>query len=259
MSAWSCSVDASRAPSVLSHVLRQVALACLALGVASLGGCNEKPEDAVLAQYHRGEKAIAAYDVEELKAVQTGDFESRLAEILRLAREATPEQAKQLPASVLPTVLALRNRLEPERLRSMRPNDLLVWMIEQHMLVVDKDYDILPHHVEINGDRAKIHMGIRVEAERRRVRVGRRGRGLVGAAVASLIPNTKVEPIEGLFHEFANINGYWYFDCAAEAARDDQAGVDYAKEEGEPLWKLMAEEEEAIHESLKPNVWEAPR
>lgn len=142
----------------------RVAMAMLA-ALVFLGGCKNKPEDKVLAQYNRGEKAIVIIDVNELRDSMSTDSYILCQKLIALALDASEAETKALPPSELDTVITLRNRVAPDRPRRMTVEEFLAWEAREGMMVVDADIGVYPYKVEIRGDVAIMQMGIEIERE----------------------------------------------------------------------------------------------
>lgn len=241
----------------MNRLLCIVAIVLCALGV----GCAESAEDQVLAQYQRGEEAIAALDAAGWRATMSTQSVGWLQEELRLALDASLVETRALAPSKMEMVLALRNRLDAQSLRSMSVDSLLIWMIEQDFASVDADYGVYPCGVKFSGDTATVQMGMEVESSSRspRLRTGRRGRGVVGgiASLAGAASKKKknVEPIEGYTLSYVNIDGFWYSDNSGSMQEYDQSIRDAAKEAGKPVDRYLSEREKEAHGSLKPTIW----
>ncbi|MCW5769323.1 MAG: hypothetical protein KIT19_11625 [Phycisphaeraceae bacterium] len=240
----------------MNRLLSIVVIVICALGV----GCAESVEDQVLAQYKRGEEAIAAMDGAGWRATMSTQSVGWLQEELRLALDASLTETRALAPSKMEMVLALRNRLDAQSLRSMSVDSLLTWMIEQDFASVDADYGVYPCGVKFSGDTATVQMGMEVESSSRspRLRTGRRGRGVVGgiASLAGAASKKKnVEPIEGYTLTYVNIDGFWYSDNSESMREYDQSIRDAAKEAGVPVDRYLSEREKEAHGSLKPTIW----
>ncbi|HYF14645.1 MAG TPA: hypothetical protein VD971_06175 [Phycisphaerales bacterium] len=232
----------------------------LLLAVFGLAGCDAEvtPEDEVIAQYQRGQDAIAARDPVAFRNTMTNERWGRLVEAQRLALECSASETKKLAPNVLRMVLMFRNRIEPEKLASMSVDDLILTMMDAGVWEVYAEYGIVPHQVTINGETAELQLGSEVEERSSgRVRFGRRG--LVRSAVslaAAASTSTKTEPIPGLVYGFRNINGYWYADFTDEQGRKmDEAAKAAAAEAGVPVHDFLAAYEEEEFGSMKKDIW----
>jgi hypothetical protein len=214
----------------------------------------------VLAQYERGEAAITNRDMHEFRATMTPESWAWSAELLRLAREASEKETKNLEPTKMMEVVVIRNRMEPSKLRTMMPEDYLMWKIENGVLKTDAENGVAVHSVKIRNDQAEIQMGEVVEKEGKRTRVGR---GLVrsatGAISNALSAETTVEPIEHFVLHFTNINGYWYYCSQKTSASLDRYFQSFTTETKMPMWEIIASFEELEHGSIKSDVWSPPK
>lgn len=233
-----------------------------ALCGALLNGCSESIEDQILAQYKRGEEAIAAMNPAEMRAVVSTESVARTQELLRLALDASVVETRSLPPTSLSMVIALRNRLEPGELRTMSVDEFLTWQIDEEMIIVDSDYGFVPHSVIVQGDKAHIQMGAELEEEvsrTPRLRTGRRGRGAVGGilslAGAAASSKKSIEPIEGYTCAFVSSGGFWYVDEVTNALDYDAYLHEEAQAAGVPIDRFLSEREKEEFGSLKPTVW----
>jgi hypothetical protein len=222
-------------------------------------GCQNKPEDDVVAQYKRGEEAISLNDPVAFRAVQTPESTQLVGEAQRLALTSPAAETKKLPPSTLALVLAMRNRLDPARLRTNSVDDLLAWMMDQDLLVVDKEYGLHPSSVKITGDTATIQMGIEVEREPVRYGGRRRAAGVAVALIGRAVSGPDVVPIPGFIYHCKNIGGFWYMDGVAGAERRDAEWIEEANETKVPVHELVASSEEESYGSLKKDIWTPKR
>lgn len=232
------------------------------LSLCALGfGCEESAEDQVLAQYQRAETAIAAMDVADWRATMSTDSVAWLQDVLRLTLDGPIMEVRTLNPAKLEMVLALRNRVEPDRLRSMNVESLMTWMIDEEMVHVDAEYGVHPHSVMVSGDTATVQVGIEHEEESSRsprLRTGRRGRGAIGSIVSLASAASKkkeVEPIDGYTIKYVRIDGFWYSDNIQNM--DDYAQLlrESAKEAGVATDKYLSDQEKEVYGSLKPTIW----
>lgn len=238
----------------------RVVYVLIAVVGALVSGCTESAEDQVLAQYKRGEEAIAAMDAANWRMTMSTDSIAWLQEVLRLTLDGSLAESRALAPSRMELVLALRNRLDPPDIRSMTFDDLLVWMIDEEFVSVDADWGIAPHSVSIQGDRAIIQMGEEIEEQSSRtprMRMGRRGRGAVGSLISLAANRSKksVEPIEGFTLEYVSIDGFWYMDYTAHMDQYDDEIRESAKEARVALDKFVSEREREESGKLKPTIW----
>lgn len=237
-------------------------LTVVLLSICALGfGCEESAEDQVLAQYQRAEAAIAALDPAEWRAVMSTDTAAMHLDILRLALDGSVTETRSLVPSKLSMVLMLRNRVEPDRLRTMTLDDYMLWQIDEELMYSDADFGIAPHSVLMQGDRAKIQMGFESESQSAggpRIRTGRRGRGAIGSVIslASAASRKKeVEPIEDYLIPYVSIDGFWYYDGVEDMLAYDAHLLAEAKEAGLPIDRYLSEQEKEDFGSLKPTIW----
>lgn len=240
-----------------SRVAKYLVVVCAAM-CAWGAGCKSKPEDEVVAQYQRGESAIAAKNSTEYQATMSPESVQRLRDCLEYALVATEEDAKALPAGVMEMVLKIRNRISPEQVRRMTADDILAWQIDNGSMVVDKEYGIVPESVMIRGESAVIQMGERVRSGSSRFRVGRRGTRAASMLVSEALGGGKIEPIPGLVANFRRIEGYWYADWLANEVPYDTEMKSAAKEQQMSLWQLVAAIEEDEFGSIKKDIWVPP-
>lgn len=231
----------------------------VAMLCAVVAGCGESPADAVKAQYQRGEDAIRIGDIAEMKNTMTSESLAYAQETLRLAATATEREVKAMGPARMQAIIALRNRVAPERLKAMTVDQYFTWMIDEEQLVVDADYDIYPHSVLIRGDTAILRRGILVEDSFRTPRLGRRGRGAIGGIARALSDNSTIELIEELDIHFVNLGGYWYYDEVAGISDHDAFMHLLAAEEQMHVIDYILAYEREEHGSLKPNLWQPPR
>ncbi len=234
--------------------------ACVCAAVAMSVGCEKTPEDAVLSQYHRGEDAIAGNDWRELRAVLSPASIQRYEEILHAALTAPADAVKKLSPARMEMVLALRNRVDPVQLRMMNVNDLLIWMIDEQMLVLDADMGVYPMTCTIYGDTAEIQMGFPIEESGGRVRLGRRR--MVGAAVGLAVRAMKpkeLEAIPGWTYKYDLIDGEWYFDSGSFEPTYNATIIEYAKEEKMSVADYLLWIEQETYGEVKPKIWDPPK
>lgn len=238
---------------------RLVAVFFCALSAAlGMGGCGGGVEDEILAAYQLGEDAIAGRDVVTLEATLSPDSRAMLEETLRMAREASVTETRQLRPSMLETVLALRNRVAPAELRSMTIGGLLAWEIEEEIMVVDAEWGGKPHSVMVSGHRAVIQMGEEMEVERSRTpRLGRRRGRLVGSIIMAAMSDGRenIVPIDGYTYTYVNVGGSWVRDMTEDMAIYDTMIEEAAKEQRKPVADYVAALEKERAGSLKPTVW----
>jgi hypothetical protein len=230
----------------------------LIAALLGLGACEAEltPEDEVIAQYQRGEDAIANKNPVDLKNSTTNESWALLTEAQKLALECSATETKKLNPSMMRRVIVFRNRIEPEKLASMTVDDLIMWQLQSGYWVVDQEYGIFPHSVQITGDTAVLQMGVEAEEKSSGVRIRRRG--LIGAAAGLAInaaKKPKLEPLPGYTHTYRNINGYWYYDDAASEAERDQQLIDEAKEFETPVADYIVAVEEEEFGSIKKDIW----
>lgn len=229
----------------------------VALWVSVHGGCGNSNQDAVIAQYQRGEDAIAQGDGAGLLAVITPDCAEYLEQAVVLALRASEADTKALNPTLMRLVIALRNRVPLQQLRGMDPEHVLTWQMDQDLMIVDADYDIAPMQVVVRGNTAEMQMGMKVEA-RSRSRFGRRGLGLATGMISSGLGRTKLQKIDGLVYTFRRIGNTWYADFRADESMRDRQYSGFARDEGVTVEKLVLLEEEDTYGSLKPNIWWPP-
>lgn len=232
------------------------------MSLCALGfGCEESAEDQVLAQYQRAETAIAAMDVADWRATMSTNSIAWLQDVLRLTLDGGIMEVRSLNPAKLEMVLALRNRLEPDRLRALNVESLMTWMIDEGIAHVDAEYGVYPHSVQVSGDTAVVQMGIEQEdeyARTPRLRTGRRGRGAIGGIVSLASATSKkkeVEPIEGYTITYVRIDGFWYSDNTESMEAYAQSIHETAKEAGIPTDRYLSEQEKETFGSLKPTIW----
>ncbi len=235
-----------------------IALLCLVTGMFVDGCKKESPESAVLAQYNRGEDAIASNDINELRNITTPESWALFEEDLKLAREAKADDIKKMGYSHIQPIIILRNRLDPARLRSLSVEDYVLWRLQQGFMIVDRDYGIYPYEVKIAGDTAVIQMGIEIEQKSSHRRVGRGVAGLIGAA-AQAVPKTKLEPLPGYTVTYKNLAGYWYQDSMQDVAAYDAEMVNEASSMGTNILDMILEEEREAYGSLKSDLMMPPK
>ena len=225
--------------------------------VLTLGGCQKSPEQEVLAQYHRGEEAIGTHNSTEYRNIITPESVTQLDDAIRLALEATEEQARALEPFELQNVIMFRNRISPEQLRRMTADDALAWMMDKGILIVDKEYGLEPESVRITGDTAIIQMGTRV-ARSSTVGFGRRGGRAAGALLSEALGGGKIEPVPGIAWNYKKINGYWYSDNVANDRVFNEDLINLAKEEGVPVDEYILKQEREQAGRLKQDIWTPP-
>lgn len=235
-----------------------IVLLCFITGMFVDGCKKETLESAVLAQYNRGEDAIASTDVNEMRNTTTLESWALYAEDLRLAREAKPDDIKKMGYNQIHPIIVLRNRLDAARLRTLSVDDYVVWRIQQGFLVVRRDYGVYPYEVKISGDTATIQMGVEVEQKSTRRRMGRGIVGLIGAAAQS-IPKTKLEPLPGITVTYKNLGGYWYYDATGDIAAYDAYQVNEAASLGTNVLNMIMEDEHEVFGSLKEDLLNPPK
>jgi hypothetical protein len=230
-------------------------LAFLLSFLAIVPACH-KPEDDVRAQYQASEAAIAAHDMAAYRDTLSTASIQHLEETLELARRCPAAQTKKLPCERMEAVLALRNRVPPDRLKKMQVLDYLQWMDSQGMFIVDDEFGLAPYKFTITGDTARMQYGIKVDKSSGTPRFGRRGRGLVSAGIKAL-SGPDIEPIDGMFAHFVNLNGFWYHDLTKTANENyDQECTEEAKAARLSLPDYMASmEKDANGGKLVKNVW----
>lgn len=231
---------------------------CLVMGVFADGCKKDTPESAVLAQYNRGEDAIASTDINELHNITTPESWAVYEEELKLAREAKPDEIKKMGYSKVLPILVLRNRLDGTRLRAISVDDYVLWKIQEGFLTVDRNFGIYPYEVTITGDKAVVQMGIEIEQKSSRRRVGRGVAGLIGAAIQA-VPKTKLEPLPGYTLTFKNLGGYWYYDTIEDAAAYDAAQTNEASSMGTNIIDMIIEDEREVFGTLKPDLLNPPK
>ncbi len=218
-------------------------------------GCDQGPEGDVLAQYRRSEDAIAMRDAVGLRNTLSTASVEYLNETLRLAREASEKETKEMDLERLGTVLALRNRAGA-KLKTMDVDQFILWQMNEGLMYVDEEFGLVPYRVQINGTSARMQYGMKVEEERR-VRFGRRGLGALAAA-ASGGTRTKTEPIDMYYH-FENIGGFWYIDLTHVDPTYDDEIISEARAARLAPHQYLAQQEEEEHGSLIKNVWAPPK
>lgn len=230
--------------------------AAYTLGLIS--GCQHKPEDDVMDQYKAGEAAIKVGDCTAFKNTLTPESITRLQELENLALTCPATELQKMPPSKMAEVLKLRNRIEPQRLRTMSADDLVAWLILEHALVVDEDQGLFPHSVRITGDDAFVQMGEKVQ-KKSNFRV-RRVRGVVGLAAGaiSLVGSSEIVPIPGVTRKFHKVSGYWYQELNAENPEADAAMTEAAKEEKMPVHEFVKAMEQEEAEKMRENIWNPP-
>ncbi|MDX2131737.1 MAG: hypothetical protein SFY69_06775 [Planctomycetota bacterium] len=234
-------------------------LACVAVMFA-VAGCRDTPESQVLAQYRKGEQAIADYNVAAYKSVISPHAIEDMQGELALAMTADASVTKTLRPSTMMFVIALRNRQPLQYLKRMSVDDYILWLMEQGFITVDADNDIYPYSVSFKQGAAMVQMGMKVEAERSSgIRFGRRrGSGLV-SLISAAVPRSELVPLEGYEVTYVQMNGAWVSDGAALANTIDQ----WLKEESAsekmsvPEFILMIEQES--HGSLKQDLFSPPK
>jgi hypothetical protein len=244
-------------------VLRWWVVCSFAL-IVLLAGCGkETPEDAVIAQYQRGEDAIASRDVTTFKNTMTTESWDFYDQILKNARELKEADAKKLPPTQMMLVVALRNRVPAGRLKQMTAEDFVIWQIENGELIVDADLGIYPFKVvNMREDSAQLQMGQEKEQSSGGFRVRRR-RGAAAAVGATLsiaaAAKKDLEPIPGLVYEFKNLGGYWYHDTLASYPMNDQFLIKAANFEGLEMPDYCVAIESEVHGSCSETVWQPPK
>lgn len=238
--------------------MRSTCLSFVLLLSGVLVACGEKPEDKILAMYQRGEEAIAGNDVVTLADTMTPESGKRLLEAQRLALTCKAEDTKKLSPALLGMVLAMRNRLDAKALEGMSIQDLLRWQIQDDMMIVDKEYGIVPCRVTVSGNSARMQMGEEVEeASTYRPRLGRRSAlGSATGLISSALKKPKVVPIPGLVYYYVNRNGFWFYDQVAREADYDKELIALANQEGMPVFEFLAAWENEANEGIKADIWE---
>lgn len=241
--------------------MKRILPVCVLALCALSFGCEESAEDQVLAQYQRAETAIAAMDVADWRATMSTDSVAWLQDVLRLTLDGAIMEVRALNPAKLEMVIALRNRLDADRLRSMNVESLMSWMIDEEMVHVDADYGVHPHSVMVSGDSATVQMGIEADEQSSyspRFRTGRRGRGAIGSVISLASAASKkkeVEPIEGYTLKYVKIDGFWYSDNTQNMDEYAKLLRDSAKEAGVATDKYLCDQEKEIYGSLKPTIW----
>lgn len=218
-----------------------------------LAGCDAE-KDAVIAQYKAGEAAIAAKNAVEYRSTLSTKSIQHYQEILRLAREGPAKEVRDLPAAHMELVLALRNRVKPDKLRAMTVDEYIAWMIDQEFLLVDEEIGLKPFGVTISGDRAMMQYGVDSARKERSTTFGRRR--LITSAFSG---GTKLEAIPGAYVYFDKINGYWYNDDTTLNEDYERSMKDEATEAKKPLPDYMAQLEKEAHGTLIPSIWSPPK
>ncbi len=231
------------------------------LTFATMAGCDNSPEQEVIARFELGEKAIGDQDVAAYRAMLSAESIKMYNETIRLALESDGEQAKKLPPSTLRMILALRNRVPEEDLRRVAMEDVVQWQLDQEMLFVAADYGVLVHSAKINGDKAVIQFGVEQERGTSGIRMGGRGRrGLsaLGSALGGGRRRTKIVPVKGLTQSMVRQGGVWLLDEVTSAAGTDTEFIQEANEarQSYPEYLMALEKEE--FGSLREDVWRAP-
>jgi hypothetical protein len=228
---------------------------CCALTSLMLGACTEKPEDEIIAQYERGEAAIASNNALELRYTRSTDSIAMYQRILADALDASVAQTKALPPTSMELVLALRSRVPATELRRMTVETFLQWMVDEEFLSLDADYGIVAHSARISGDIGVLQLGFKVERQRTTRGFGRRGRGIVGAIASASQSSESTEAVEGLTYNFIRTDGYWYIDDVANFHKYDAVLKDAASEEKLSLPDYLFAAEKESNKSLRPTIW----
>ena len=219
----------------------------------TLPACS-KPEDEVRAQYEASEAAIASQNMAAYRDTLSTASIQHIEETLDLARRCPAAQTKKLPCERMEIVLALRNRVAPDKLKKMQVLDYLQWMQAEEMFFVDEEFGLVPYKFTISGDKAQMQYGMKVEKQSSRPRFGRRG---LASAAINVLSGSDIEPIEGMFLHFEKINGFWYHDLTQPSNTNyDQDCAEAAKEARMSLPDYMASVEKEVNDGkLVRNVW----
>jgi hypothetical protein len=255
-------VGQQRVAGMQSGSMRRAFLVASAIfGLASVAftatGCKPKPEDDVVAVYQANEDAIATRNARTLRDNMTPESYDYLKECVSLAQSCPEKEAKALPPSKMGEVIMMRNRIDPQKLRTMTAEDVIAWRLQEGLAYVDADYGILPYRTTITGDTAEIQMGIEVEQRRSGggFRVGRRGGGLVRLGVAALSSRKKLEPIEGYTLPFRRVNGLWKADEIKTAEREDAMLIAEARQAGMTMPQYIISREEDETDGVAKDIW----
>jgi hypothetical protein len=237
---------------LLRSLLSGSFIALILSALLVLPACH-KPEDDVRAQYEASEAAIAARDMAAYRGTLSTASIQHLEETLTLARTCSVAQTKKLPCERMAAVLALRNRVAPDRLKKMQVLDYLQWMQSEQMYFVDEEVGLVPYKFKITGDQAVMQYGMKVEKASSGPRFRRRG--LVSAA-ASALSGPDIEAIGGMVAHFVKIEGFWYHDLTKSSNENyDVECAEEAKAARLSLPDYMASKEKEEAGKLVKNVW----
>jgi hypothetical protein len=233
-----------------------VILATLAaMLVCGLAACKPKPEDEVVKHYEAGEEAIRVPNAEVLVSRLTDESLAFYKECLSLAQSCPERELRKKEPYTLATVIKMRNRIDPKRLRMMTVNDYFAWRLETGDFVVDADYGVYPFRTVVSGDDATLQMGIEVQ-QRGSFRVGRRGGGLVRSGVSlAMATRKKLEPIDYKL-SYKKVNGVWKDDLVAESKSYAESMRVEAQRVNTSVDQLIASIEEEESGGLSDKVWQ---
>jgi hypothetical protein len=215
----------------------------VAVCVGAVAGCDRLsgPSGAVLSRYEAGERAIAAGNGMEFFKMMSAESQAAELELIQVALTGSSDKVRALPPSSIALVLALRNRVEPSRLRKMTVEDLAAWQIESKLLGVDADNGYAPVDVTVTGDKAYIQMGIKEQID--------------SGGLTELLNRSSVEPIKNFEYHYVRVNGEWLIDKAATDVALKKVYAAAAREAGVKIVDMIEAQEREEFGSLKPNIW----
>jgi hypothetical protein len=209
-------------------------------------GCDQSPQAQVMRTYDAGELAIKNFNTDNLRAMMSQTEHDAMVSTLGWAKRGRRPDLERLPLPTLATVLALRNRLSTPQHIDLQPDDMLVWLIQAKILVVDAEYGFKPISVSVTGDSADMQMGMYVEGTRK---IRRRRLGSVR------VPTMVLVPVPGLLYHYTKVGGVWTWDFDRNLWSYLQWLTTMAQDEGLSPVEFLLAQEEAEHGSIKPDVW----
>jgi hypothetical protein len=237
---------------------RCLALVAVCFTLFALPACKPKPEAQVVTHYEAGEENIRNNNAGALVARLTDESLAFYKECLSLAQSCPEKELRKKEPYKLATILKMRNRIDPKRLRMMTVDDYFAWRIENSDLVVDADYGVYPFRTTVNGDSAVMQMGMEVQRSTT-FRIGRRGGGLVRAGIGSaLSTRKKLEPIEGYTLHYVKGATGWRDDVIADAKSFDESVRVEANQSGMSVEDYILSIEEDESGGLSEKIWQPP-
>jgi hypothetical protein len=212
----------------------------IAVCVGALAGCDRQDRHAaaVLSRYEAGQRAIAAGNGMEYFEMKSAQSQAAEADLIEIALTGSRDEVRLLPPTSIALVLALRNRMEPSRLRKMTVEDLVAFQIADKLLTVDAERGVVPVDVTVNGDKAHIQMGLKHRDLR------------------TFFMPSRIESIAHMEYHYVRVNGQWFINKAA-------TDVALAKMNKYAPWApidtlieiLEGNERIEYYGTLKPNIW----